>query len=284
MKNYMYDLLIKIESDKGKTINYFIDTEVLTKNYIIKKAIETQYPNILYSVALYVKNLNKEDIDKIVDVIIKIDDLEILYEFAANIPNVPLDKIVNKIIEKDESKYLYRLATYIKEKKYFIIKIMNKIINLKDAEYIYLFTRDLLPNLECVDIDRLENAIIRTKDLQYIYEFAKNIKITSIRNLALAIIESENEEYIQKLRKLVNAPEDIESMIEREKLKKQSECEQLSELNALIKLEQPEDIQYNADIYRKLFVETEEEEKEIEKEINHKKKVLKPMFPGIKKL
>ena len=46
---------------------------------------------------------------------------------------------------------------------------MNAIINLKKTEYIYLFARDLLPNLECADIDRLENAIIETKDLEYIY-------------------------------------------------------------------------------------------------------------------
>lgn len=287
MKGYMLDLLDKIGVDKGKTINYLIDTEVLTKNYIVKKAIETKdRPRTLYdaytlyNIALYVKNLTNDDIEKIVDTLILMGNFGILYEFAANIPNAPIDKIVNKIIETGKAKYIFELSLSIKENKYYTKKLMNAIINLKEAEYIYLFARDLFSNLECADIDRLENAIIKTKDLEYIYEFAKNIKRASIRNLALALVESGNEEYIKKIRELYNKPEDLELIIGRSELKKQSEYEQLIELNALINLEQPENIQYNADIYRRLFVDTEEEANEIEEEIKQKKKVLKPQFLG----
>jgi len=289
MKNYMYDLLYKIDEDKGKTINYLIDTEVLTKNFIIKKAIETKNSYTLYNVALYVKYLTNEDIDKISEYIIKIGELDILYEYAANIPNAPIDKIVAKIIETGEAKYIFRLAICIKEKTEHIKKLMNEIINLKEAEYIYLFTRDLFSNLEYADIDKLENAIIKTKDLEYIYEFAKNIKRASIRKLALTIIKTENEEYIQKIRELENVPEDIDLMIERVKLEKQSEYVQITHLNSLIKLQETTEIKYNADIYRRLFVETEEE-KEIESEIKNKKRVLsqgkseRPQFPGERKL
>ena len=296
MKGYMLDLLNKIGVDKGKTINYLIDTEVLTKNYIVRKAIETKdRPRTLYdaytlyNIALYVKNLTNDDIEKIVDTLILMGNFGILYEFAANIPNAPIDKIVNKIIETGKAKYIFELSLSIKENKYYTKKLMNAIINLKEAEYIYLFARDLFPNLECADIDRLENAIIATKDLEYIYEFAKNIKRASIRNLALAVIESDDEEYIQKLKKLKNVPEDIDLMIERTQLKKQSEYVQITHLNALVELEETTEIKYNADIYRKLFVDTEEELNEIDEEIKHKKKVLtpqqnKPQFPGQRKL
>ena len=72
MKGYMLDLLNKIGVDKGKTINYLIDTEVLTKNYIIKQAIATKdRPRTLYdaytlyNIALYVKNLTNDDKEKI---------------------------------------------------------------------------------------------------------------------------------------------------------------------------------------------------------------------------
>lgn len=296
MKTQMLDLLNKIGVDKGKTINYLIDTEVLTKNYIIKKAIETkERPRTLYdaytlyNIALYVKNLTNDDIEKIVDTLISMGNFGILYEFAANIPNAPIDKIVNKIIETGKVKYIFELSLSIKENKYYTKKLMNAIINLKEAEYIYLFARDLLPNLECADIDRLENAIIETKDLEYIYEFAKTIKRVS-RNLALSIIEADYEEYIQKLRELENVPEDIDLMIEREKLKKQSEYIQITHLNALINLQETTEIKYNSDIYRKLFVDTDEEINEIEEEIKHKKRVLTPQqreeqnipqFPGI---
>ena len=87
-------------------------------------------------------------------------------------------------------------------------------------------------------------------------------------------------------------PEDIDLMIEREKLKKQSEYIQITHLNALINLQETTEIKYNSDIYRKLFVDTEEEINEIEEEIKHKKRVLtpkqreeqnKPQFPGITK-
>lgn len=297
MKAYMLDLLNKIGEDKGKTINYLIDTEVLTKNYIIKQAIATKdRPRTLYdaytlyNIALYVKNLTNDDKEKIADTLISMGNFDILCEFAANIQNAPIDKIANAIITKGESKYIFRLAICIKENKYYIKKLMKEIINLKDSEYIYLFSRDLFPYLENIDIDSLADAIIETNDLEYIYEFANNNTRTPIYKLALAIIKSENEEYIGKLKRIPNAPKDINLMIEREKLKKQSEYSQLTELNALIELEQPENIQYNADIYRKLFVETEEEEKEIEREIKSKKRVLsqgmnaKPQFPGERKL
>jgi len=290
MKNYMYKLLEQIYEDKGKKINYLIDTEVLTKNFIIKKAIESKNAYTLYNVALYINNLTKEDIDKIAEVIIKIGDLDTLYLYAENIPNAPIDKITNIIIENGNAKYIFRLALCTKEKPYYIKKLMNEIINLKEAEYIYLFTEALFSNLEYKDIDKLENAIIKTKDLEYIYEFAKNIKRASIRKLALTIIKTENEEYIQKLKELENAPEDIDLMIERIKLEKQSEYIQITHLNALIKLQETTEIKYNADIYRKLFVDTDEEINEIEEEIKHKKRVLTPkqreeqnipQFPGI---
>lgn len=292
MKNYMYKLLYQIDEDKGKTINYLIETEVLTTNFIIKKGIETKDAYILYNIALYINGLVKQDIDKITEYIIKIGDLDTLYLYAENIPNAPIDKITNIIIENGDAKYIFRLALCIKEKTYYIKKLMNAIINLKEAEYIYLFTRDLFSNLESADIDKLENAIIKTKDLEFIYEFVKNIEGVSIRKLALAIIKTENEEYIQKLKKLENAPEDIELMIERVRLEKQSEYIQKTHLNALIKLQEKTEIKYNADIYRKLFVDTDEEINEIEEEIKQKTRVLtpqpakeqnKPQFPGIER-
>lgn len=276
MKNYMYDLLTKIDEDKGKKINHLINAEVLSKNFIIKKAVESKDANVLYNIALYINGLTMQDIDKITEYIIKTGNFSVLYEFAGNIPNAPLDKIVDKIIEMEESKYIFRLAICIKDKTEYIQRLTNAIINLKEPEYIYLYTRDLFQNLGPTEVDRLEDAIIKTEDLWYIYEFAKNIKRVSTKKLILAIIKSGDESFIEQLRELNNIPEDIELMIEREKLKNQSEYIQLTELNALIKLDKMENIQYNADIYRKLFVDNDVELYEIEEEIKQKKKILTP--------
>lgn len=274
MKNYMYDLLNKIDEDKGKIINHLINTEVLTKNFIIKKGIETKDANILYNIALYINGLTMQDIDKITEYIIKIGDFDVLYGFAGNIPNAPLDKIVGKIIEMEESKYIFRLAICIKDKTEYIQRLTNTIINLKEPEYIYLYTKDLFSYLETNDVDRLEDAIIKTKDLFYIYEFVENIKRLSIQKLVLAIIKSGDETFIEQIKELENVPEDIDLMIERVELEKKPEHVQLAMLYKLINSEEIASIEYNRDIYRNLFVDNDVEQIEIEEEINQKKKVL----------
>jgi len=260
MKNYMYDLLNNIEEDKGITINILIETGVLSKNNIIDKALETKNAYILYNIALYVKKLTKEDINKIADYIIKIGDLDTLYEYAANITNAPIDKIINKIIEIGEAKYIFRMALCIKEKKEYIERLANEIINLKEAEYIYLFARDLFNKLSEEAIYRLGYAIEKTNDIEYIYEFIKNVNCGSTMSLVLswAIVNSKNEKYIEKLRKLPNAPANLNLMIERVELEEKTEYEQLTQLYALVKLRKISEIEYNACIYRKLFFEQNE--------------------------
>jgi len=278
MKKYMYDLLYKIDEDKGKIINYLIETEVLSKNFIIKKGIETKDANILYNIALYINDLTMQDIDKITDYIIKIGDLDVLYEFAGNIANAPLDKIVDKIIEMEESKYIFRLAICIKDKTEYIQKLTNAIINLKEPEYIYLYTRDLFSNLGPTEVDRLEDAIIKTEDLFYIYEFANNFKLPSIKKLVLAIIKSGDKKFIEQLKELENVPEDIDLMIERVELEREPEYVQLAKLYKLINSEKLANIEYNRDIYRNLFVDSDAEQVEIEEEIKKKRKSLNLTF------
>lgn len=289
MKNYMYQLLSDIGEDNGQKIRNLIKNDVLSIDYIIKKAIETNDANILYNVAFHINNLTNEELEKIADIIIQKKDMDKMCGYAAYIKNAPIDKIVNEIIKIGDAKYIYRLSVFLKDKIEYINKLEEAIISTGNAEYIYMLANKLRNVLSEESVYKLGIAISETNDLEYIYQFAKEIKNAPIKELAYKIIKSKNEIYIQKIKEVENAPSDIDLLIERVNLEEMGEYEQLTELNVLIQLKENEKISYNKDIYRRLFVETDEEEKEIEKEIKHKKRALtkepgqrmnsRPQFP-----
>lgn len=303
MTRNMYQLLENIEEDEGKTINTLISADVLTTNYIVKKAIESNNLYILCNVALYVQNLSDNDIKTISYLIINSQDCDLIISYITNVYDIPLAAGINIIIEKGTARHLHRLALEIKDTKLspelknnYIEVLSQAIVSRQDPAYIFLFTRDLLTFLTENSINILIEALIETGNVEYMYHFIKDIESSSEHKLALAaaIIESKNEKYIQKLKKLPNIPDNLEELIEREELKNQNKDEQMTNLNALIKINNTASITFNADIYRKLFIEDKIEYQEIEEEINQKKKVLtkqpgqgmrtKPQFPGERKL
>lgn len=294
MNIYMEQILKDIVNNKGKTINYLTKGKVLTCDYIVDKAIESKDTSIMYHVAENLKNLSDENIEKIADAIIKENDLDMICKYAIHIERAPENKIIKYIIKNGDAKHIVILATELEYAP--IDELVKAIINTGSAEHIFYFCLNVINKDTGYNynmVERLAKAVAQTKNAEYIYKFAENIFGAPISILAKAIIETKNTEYITKFRKLntIALPTHIRKSMDKACLEQKTDKEKMENLSHLIYLSDIEEIKFNADVYRKLLVDTEEEANEIEEEIKHKKRVLKkepeqgicikPQFPGI---
>ena len=283
----MEKMLKQMGVSYGEKANCLVKAKVLTCDYIVKKAIESKDPVIMYHTALRLEGITAENIEKLADAIINEKDLNIMLMYAKYINGAPKEKLIDEIIKSENINYITKLILELEDPFLYIEKIENVIIKTGQAEYIYKYAisvteRDSGFNYNM--IERLTDAIIQTKSARYIYEFAKNIFGVSMEKLAKAIIETKDEEYIYKFRELPDVPNNFDNMIERIQLKEMGNEDKLKNLLDLIYYKRIDSIEYNADIYRRLFVDTEEEENEIVEEIEQKKKTLKPQNQGIEKI
>lgn len=281
----MEKLLKQMGVSYGEKANCLVKAKVLTCDYIVKKAIESKDPVIMYHTALRLEGITAENIEKLADAIINEKDLNIMFMCTKYINGAPKEKLIDEIIKSENINYITKLILELEDP--YIEKIENVIIKKGQAEYIYKYAisvteRDSGFNYNM--IERLTDAIIQTRSARYIYEFAKNIFGVSMEKLAKAIIETKDEEYIYKFRELPDVPNNFDNMIERIELKEMDNEDKLKNLLDLIYYKKIDSIEYNADIYRRLFVDTEEEENEIVEEIKQKKKTLKPQNQGIEKI
>lgn len=287
----MEKMLKQMGVSYGEKANCLVKAKVLTCDYIVKKAIESKDPVIMYHTALRLEGITAKNIEKLADAIIKEKNLNIMLMYTKYISGAPKEKLIDEIIKSENAEYIIRLVLELEDSP--IEKIEKAIIQTGEAEYIYNYAigvtnRD--PGFNYNMIERLVDAIIQTGNSKYIYEFAKNIFGAPMEKLSKAIIKTKDKEYIEKFRVLPNVPNNFGNMIERTRLEEISDEDKMKNLLDLIHYKDIDSIEYNADIYRSLFVDTEEEINEIEEEIKHKKRVLtpkqreeqnKPQFPGI---
>lgn len=296
MNIYMQQILKDVGTTcTGNKLNHLVKSKVLTCNYIVTKAIESKDPYIMYNVAEYLENISYEDIERLAEAIIKEKYFDIICDYAIYIKGAPIDKIVDEIIKNGKVQHIVKLASELTDPP--IEKLEKAIIKIGDPEQIYNYSINVINKDSGYNynmVARLADAIIQTRNVKYVYEFAKNIFGAPMEKLAKAIIESKNEEYIKKFKELPNVPGCFDDLVERAKLEKTTEEEKMRKLLNLIYYNEIDKIEFNADIYRRLFVDTDEEIKEIEEEIKHKKRTLtkepgqgmhaKPQFSGERKL
>lgn len=97
----------------------------------------------------------------------------------------------NKVIQTNDAEYIYKFACQVKVKGADLDKLTKAIIHTHNAEYIFYFARDV----EGADLDALTDAIIKTGSAYYIYNIAR-INAKKVDTLTNEICKSNNAECI----------------------------------------------------------------------------------------
>jgi len=271
------DALIEIAN-----VKYIYDFAVNVKRApAIKLGEATIKLGTVENIYNYAKNVTGAPINKMVSAIINAGNSEYIYKLIG-VNDAPILVLIDALIELKDGWYLCKIAnttteesikdkildavlyTFNNAKDMYnyakmvenapIEKISDAIIGTSDAAYIYKFAKDI----KNAPIKRLEDAIIDIGKAEYIYCFARDVKGSSVIRLADALIATREVAYMELFMHIDGAPaERLKLMANRVYVEAMAEDERLSYLFSLAQSNNIDVIRYSADIYRKMFVDTE---------------------------
>lgn len=200
--NYLFEVLEKMEEDRGELLEFCLEAKVLDLNTVITNLVLSKNPKHIY---YFLIRISSFPFDDIVLPKIKIENncyktaeyaqkkYEVIKEIAS--------KLINLLIEIKSARYIYALAKCKKEQpNYFSFinmdVLIEGILKTDDARTIYSFAESMKPNC----IERFEKRIIELQDARAIYFFAKYytdyIPNASIKELIEGIIRTKDAKWI----------------------------------------------------------------------------------------
>lgn len=178
------ELLKNIHNNKPFNVN---DTNVHFISNVISELVNNKdYNNII----LLAKNIKNYNITLFEELILKTNDIDLIYSYLENVKQARKNVILSKLLQLNAStETFYKIALNIEEIN---IDLIQKIILSKnEVKYIYLFAKNISTN----NLSKIQDAIIASNNPYYIYLFAKNIDNANIDLLTRKIINLKATDY-----------------------------------------------------------------------------------------